>query len=128
VCTACVSNVGIRGGVGVGINLIHHNKWSHEIYTPVTAIIHWYILSILEICLLTNARRIATVIATSTCDTFLLSTSDFHDVLDDYPEMRARMERVAEERLNCIKKYRNRKGSVSPLMGSISDSAGHQEV
>ena len=80
----------------------------------------------LEICLLTNARRIATVIATSTCDTFVLSTNDFHEVLQDYPEMRAKMERVAEERLNSIKKPRYR--LVSPRMDSISNSADHKKV
>lgn len=85
-------------------------------------LIDWLIF-FLEICLLTNARRIASVIATTTCDTFVLSTSDFHEVLEDYPEMRAKMERVAEERLNSIKNPRYRRGAVSPRMDSISHSA-----
>ena len=81
-----------------------------------------------EICLLTNARRIASVIATSTCDTFVLSVTDFHEVLEDYPEMRAKMEKVAEERLNFIKSIRNRRESIRPRMGSITDSAEQPEV
>ena len=43
------------------------------------------------------------------CDTFVLSKGDFHDVLDDFPEMRATMETVAEERLKEIKATRTLK-------------------
>ncbi len=67
------------------------------------------------------------MIATSTCDTFVLSTSDFHEVLEDYPEMRTKMEKVAEERLNFLKKKR-KESSCSPRMGTISDSADHPGV
>ncbi|XP_028411787.1 potassium/sodium hyperpolarization-activated cyclic nucleotide-gated channel 2-like [Dendronephthya gigantea] len=81
-----------------------------------------------EICLLTNARRIASVIATSTCDTFVLSTSDFHEVLEDFPEMREKMEKVAEERLNFIKRQRNRRASMHPQPNGTPATANHPEV
>ena len=42
--------------------------------------------------------------------------------------MRAKMERVAEERLNSIKKQRQRKGSAKSRMGNISNSADQPEV
>ena len=42
--------------------------------------------------------------------------------------MRAKMERVAEERLNAIKMQRQRKGSVKSHMGNISNSADQPEL
>jgi hypothetical protein len=57
-----------------------------------------------------------------------LSTTDFHEVLEDYPEMRAKMERVAEERLNFIKNNRIRRVSIRSRMGSIAVAADHTEV
>ena len=55
-----------------------------------------------EICLLTNARRTASVIATTTCDVFILSAEDFRDVLEEHPNMRSLMEEEAQKRLTSL--------------------------
>ena len=57
-----------------------------------------------EICLLTNARRAASVRAETYCNVFSLSVGHFNAVLDLYPLMRKTMESVAAERLNKIGK------------------------
>uniref|UniRef100_T1H1F6 Cyclic nucleotide-binding domain-containing protein n=1 Tax=Megaselia scalaris TaxID=36166 RepID=T1H1F6_MEGSC len=57
-----------------------------------------------EICLLTNARRVASVRAETYCNLFSLSVDHFNCVLDQYPLMRKTMETVAAERLNKIGK------------------------
>lgn len=51
-----------------------------------------------EICLLTNARRVASVRAETYCNLFSLSVDHFNVVLDQYPLMRRTMESVAAER------------------------------
>lgn len=51
-----------------------------------------------EICLLTNARRVASVRAETYCNLFSLSVDHFNAVLDQYPLMRKTMETVAAER------------------------------
>ncbi len=51
-----------------------------------------------EICLLTNARRVASVRAETYCNVFSLSVEHFNAVLDMYPLMRKTMETVAAER------------------------------
>lgn len=55
-----------------------------------------------EICLLTNARRVASVRAETYCNLFSLSVDHFNAVLDQYPLMRKTMETVAAERLDLI--------------------------
>ncbi|XP_039956390.1 uncharacterized protein LOC120772069 isoform X3 [Bactrocera tryoni] len=60
-----------------------------------------------EICLLTNARRVASVRAETYCNLFSLSVDHFNCVLDQYPLMRKTMETVAAERLNKIGKNPN---------------------
>ncbi|KAG6449699.1 hypothetical protein O3G_MSEX006178 [Manduca sexta] len=60
-----------------------------------------------EICLLTNARRVASVRAETYCNLFSLSVDHFNAVLDQYPLMRRTMESVAAERLNKIGKNPN---------------------
>ncbi|XP_053211837.1 potassium/sodium hyperpolarization-activated cyclic nucleotide-gated channel 2-like isoform X2 [Panonychus citri] len=57
-----------------------------------------------EICLLTNARRTASVRAETYCNLFSLSVEHFNAVLDQYPVMRRTMESIAAERLNKIGK------------------------
>ncbi|CAL4084769.1 unnamed protein product [Meganyctiphanes norvegica] len=57
-----------------------------------------------EICLLTNARRTASVRSETYCNLFSLSVEHFNTVLDSYPLMRRTMESVAAERLNKIGK------------------------
>lgn len=51
-----------------------------------------------EICLLTNARRVAGVRAETYCNVFSLHVDHFNDVLTNYPFMRRTMESVAAER------------------------------
>ena len=51
-----------------------------------------------EICLLTNARRVASVRAETYCNLFSLSVEHFNAVLDQYPLMRRTLESVAAER------------------------------
>ena len=57
-----------------------------------------------EICLLTNARRVASVRAETYCNVFSLSVDHFNMVLEMYPLMRRTMESIAAERLNKIGK------------------------
>ena len=63
-----------------------------------------YFFSLLEICLLTNAKRVASVRAETYCNLFSLSVEHFNAVLEHYPVMRRTMESVAAERLNKIGK------------------------
>jgi CRP-like cAMP-binding protein len=55
-----------------------------------------------EICLLTNARRVASVRAETYCNVFSLSVNQFNTVLDMYPLMRKTMETVAAERCDTM--------------------------
>ena len=55
-----------------------------------------------EICLLTQAKRVASVRAESYCYLYSLSVDHFNSVLENYPIMRRTMESVAAERLNKI--------------------------
>lgn len=57
-----------------------------------------------EICLLTNARRVASVRAETYVNLYSLSVEHFNDVLERYPVMRRTMESVAAERLTKIGK------------------------
>ena len=57
-----------------------------------------------EICLLTNARRTASVKAKTLCDIFILHAEDFREVVDEYPEMRQMLESVASQRLSRMGK------------------------
>ncbi|CAG5136098.1 unnamed protein product, partial [Candidula unifasciata] len=57
-----------------------------------------------EICLLTNARRVASVRAETYACLYSLSVEHFNSVLDRYPVMRRTMESVAAERLTKIGK------------------------
>ncbi|XP_076465406.1 uncharacterized protein LOC143297117 [Babylonia areolata] len=57
-----------------------------------------------EICLLTNARRVASVRAETYVNLYSLSVEHFNDVLERYPLMRRTMESVAAERLTKIGK------------------------
>ena len=55
-----------------------------------------------EICLLTRARRVASVQAVTYCNLYSLSVEHFYTVLDQYPMMRRTLESVAAERLDKI--------------------------
>ena len=52
-----------------------------------------------EICLLTNARRVASVRAETYCNLYSLHKEHFNEVLGSYPFMKRAMESVAAERL-----------------------------
>ncbi|KAG5889168.1 hypothetical protein JTB14_010810 [Gonioctena quinquepunctata] len=56
-----------------------------------------------EICLLTNARRVASVRSETYCNLFSLSVDHFNAVLDQYPLMRRTMESVAAERFEICR-------------------------
>lgn len=55
-----------------------------------------------EICLLTNARRVASVRAETYCNLYALDRASFQDVLQNYPFMRRTLESVAAERLHQL--------------------------
>uniref|UniRef100_A0A8W8HXJ7 Cyclic nucleotide-binding domain-containing protein n=3 Tax=Magallana TaxID=2171616 RepID=A0A8W8HXJ7_MAGGI len=57
-----------------------------------------------EICLLTNAKRVASVRAETYVNLYSLSVQHFNSVLERYPLMRRTMESVAAERLTKIGK------------------------
>lgn len=56
----------------------------------------------IEICLLTNAKRVADVRAKAYCNLFSLSVEHFNAVLDHFPEIRRTMQAEADARLNKI--------------------------
>jgi len=66
--------------------------------------VYWRCRRRAEICLLSNARRVASVRAETYCNLFSLSVEHFNLVLNHYPVMRRTMESVAAERLNKIGK------------------------
>ncbi|XP_033111122.1 potassium/sodium hyperpolarization-activated cyclic nucleotide-gated channel 2-like [Anneissia japonica] len=53
-----------------------------------------------EIALLTDIKRVATVVATATCDLYSLSREKFNEALSEHPEISSLMTQVANERLN----------------------------
>lgn len=57
-----------------------------------------------EICLLTNAKRVASVRAETYCNLYSLDRVHFLSVLEHYPLMRRTMESIAAERLSKIGK------------------------
>ncbi|XP_043284246.1 potassium/sodium hyperpolarization-activated cyclic nucleotide-gated channel 3 isoform X3 [Venturia canescens] len=93
-----------------------------------------------EICLLTNARRVASVRAETYCNLFSLSVDHFNAVLDQYPLMRRTMESVAAERyklwLNKIGKNPNlvahreedlgsESKTISAVVNALAEQAAH---
>jgi len=52
-----------------------------------------------EITMLTKARRVATVTAANVCDLFILTCDKLNGTLEEFPEMRCIMEKVALNRL-----------------------------
>jgi len=55
-----------------------------------------------EICLLTHAKRVASVRAETYCNLFSLSVEHFTAVLTRYPAMRKMLQTVAAQRLHGI--------------------------
>ena len=66
-----------------------------------------------EIALLTRERRTASCRAGSFCELWSLSRADLHKVLEDYPELAARLQLHAQERL-----VRSMKVNIDPLSGA----------
>ena len=56
----------------------------------------------LEIRLLTNGRRTATIVAVTICSLYSLDVDDFNELLEEYPVMRRAMEKVAAARLSSL--------------------------
>ena len=52
-----------------------------------------------EICLLTKARRVASVRSETYCNLYSLHKDHFNEVLESYPFMKRAMESIAAERL-----------------------------
>ena len=69
-----------------------------------------------EICLLTEDRRVADVIASTTTDLFSLSKENFHTLLEEFPDMREPLEAIAMHRLKKIGK----KASYTSIGGSCN--------
>ena len=55
-----------------------------------------------EICLLTEERRVASVKSGTMCDLFSLSSHNFLELLEEFPEMRPFFEAIAKTRLGKI--------------------------
>ncbi|XP_031563696.1 potassium/sodium hyperpolarization-activated cyclic nucleotide-gated channel 2-like [Actinia tenebrosa] len=73
-----------------------------------------------EICLLTKeARRVASVRAATICDLYSLSSTHFHEVLEEYPSMKEMLKEVAKERLSRI-------GLKPDLSGDLVDTSEDQ--
>lgn len=68
------------------------NKW---LFSPL-------FVNFAEICLLTDARRVASVRAETYCNLYALDRTSFQDVLQNYPFMRRTLESVAAERLHQL--------------------------
>lgn len=66
-----------------------------------------------EIRLLTNGRRVATIMAVTICSLYSLDVDDFKEILNEYPIMRRAMEKVAAARLSSLGK------NLSGLSNSI---------
>ena len=61
-------------------------------------------LYFLEICLIVNGRRVASVVAISYCHTYSLHADDLNFILSDHPVMKKTLEQVAADRLKHIGK------------------------
>ena len=85
--------------------------------------LHVCAFHLLEICLLTDDRRVASVKATTTVDVFSLSKEQFQEILEEYPEMKQTMSTVAVERLHKIGLNPPRKlsANVSGLLSEQTD-------
>lgn len=83
-----------------------------------------------EICLLTHARRTATIVAKTMCDIFILHAEDFREVVEEFPEMRHVMESVASERLSRMGKSVDFSNSACPsrecLLAKLQTSASRR--
>ncbi|KAJ3210944.1 anaphase-promoting complex subunit Hcn1 [Entophlyctis luteolus] len=49
-----------------------------------------------ELALVKNIPRTATVVAVKYCNTFCLSTADFHNIVDQFPDIKSKIEKVCD--------------------------------
>ena len=77
--------------------------------SPYVSITFYQYLKIdfLEIRLLTNGRRVASILAVTICSLYSLDVDDFKEILNEYPVMRRAMEKVAAARLSSLGKQMN---------------------
>lgn len=75
---------------------------------------------IVEICLLTQQKRTATVRAASYCNLFSLSKEHFDRILENYPLMRRTLETIAAKRLHTLGKDPNLVTSRESLLDDIN--------
>ena len=73
-----------------------------------------------EICLLTEDRRVANVVATTTTDLFSLSKENFNSLLEEFPDMEQALQAVALHRLSKIGKKASFQKSSVTARGRIS--------
>eukprot|EP00118_Oscarella_pearsei_P005056 m.22589 g.22589 ORF g.22589 m.22589 type:complete len:596 (+) comp28364_c0_seq2:538-2325(+) len=64
-----------------------------------------------EICLLGRTRRVATVKAVTICDLYSLSLEHFNAAVEEFPDMRITLERVAVERLAKLDKTKQERST-----------------
>ncbi len=69
-----------------------------------------------------KCRRVGSVKAVSTCDLYALSNDDFQHVLDEFPNMRIKLEGVANQRLAMIASSRDLLSNESRMTSSILES------
>jgi len=81
----------------------------------------------LEICLLTNDRRTASVKAETYCNLYSLSVQHFDAVLRHYPAMRRTMAAIAAERLNKLgRDLGNSSAEIDPALHGPDDGDGRR--
>ena len=73
-----------------------------------------------EICLLTKARRVASVRSETYCNLYSLHKDHFNEVLESYPFMKRAMESIAAERSVTILVRRRRSKNVKGRCESYS--------
>lgn len=91
-----------------------HEYNVHDVYVSVT-----------EICLLSNDKRVASVRAATYCNLFSLSKDNFDHILACYPLIRRTLETVAAQRLHHLGKDPS---IVTSREGLLEDIDGIQKV
>jgi len=82
---------------------------------------------VIEICLLTNDRRTASVKAETYCNLYSLSVQHFDAVLRHYPAMRRTMAAIAAERLNKLgREPGSSSAEIDPAVHGPDDGDGRR--
>ncbi len=77
-----------------------------ECINVVYKLIYKWFPPFVEIALLYEEKRVATVTATDISEIYILRKIDFDHVLKDHPEIRAAIEEIASGRLLSVNKMR----------------------